>query len=135
VSLAPTCVTRKGSHVLAAEREAAEAGWALANGRIKNPCSEIPSSSFNEARRAEGFAGMCATLNSTGLIKRGRMFEEVWEQASDPISRQHCRAAHHRSLAVEHQETRASPEHEFRAREDAALATAHHVPDDRERHD
>jgi hypothetical protein len=51
----------------------------------------------------------------TDLIKRGRMFEERAEQAADPISRQHYRemAAHYRSLAVEHQETRASPEHEF----------------------
>jgi hypothetical protein len=53
--------------------------------------------------------------NSRDLIERARMFEERAERASDPISRQHYRemAAHYRSLSVEHQETRATPEREL----------------------
>jgi len=49
------------------------------------------------------------------LIERARMFEERAQRASDPISRQHYRemAAHYRSLAVEHQETRATQEREM----------------------
>jgi hypothetical protein len=53
--------------------------------------------------------------NSRDLIERARMFEERADQARDPISRQHYRemAAHYRSLSVEHQETRATPEREL----------------------
>ena len=49
------------------------------------------------------------------LIERARMFEERAQRASDPISRQHYRemAAHYRSLAVEHQETRTTREREL----------------------
>jgi hypothetical protein len=49
------------------------------------------------------------------LIERARMFEERAQRASDPISRQHYRemAAHYRSLAVEHQETRPTREREL----------------------
>jgi hypothetical protein len=53
--------------------------------------------------------------SSQELLERARMFEERAQRASDPISRQHYRemAAHYRSLAVEHQETKAAPEREF----------------------
>jgi hypothetical protein len=53
--------------------------------------------------------------NAQDLIKCARMFEERADQAGDPISRQHYRemAAHYRSLSVEHQETRATPEREL----------------------
>ena len=49
------------------------------------------------------------------LIERARMFEDRAQRASDPISRQHYRemAAHYRSLAVEHQETRTIGEREL----------------------
>lgn len=42
--------------------------------------------------------------NAKELIERARMFEELAERASDPISRQHYRemAAHYRALSVEH---------------------------------
>jgi hypothetical protein len=53
--------------------------------------------------------------NAQDLIERARMFEERAQRASDPISRQHYRemAAHYRSLAVEHQETRTTREREL----------------------
>ena len=53
--------------------------------------------------------------NAQDLIGRARMFQERAEQALDPISRQHYleMAAHYRTLAVEHQETKAAPEREF----------------------
>ena len=53
--------------------------------------------------------------NPQDLIERARMFEERAERASDPISRQHYRemAAHYRSLAVEHQDTKATQQHEL----------------------
>ena len=46
------------------------------------------------------------------LIERARMFEELAEQAREPISRQHYKemAAHYRALSVEHKEIK--PEHE-----------------------
>jgi hypothetical protein len=49
------------------------------------------------------------------LIERARMFEDRAQRASDPISRQHYRemAAHYRSLAVEHQQTRMIGEREL----------------------
>jgi hypothetical protein len=50
--------------------------------------------------------------NAQDLLERARMFEERAQRAFDPISRQHYRemAAHYRSLAVEHQETRLTGE-------------------------
>jgi len=46
------------------------------------------------------------------LIERARMFEELAEQARDPISRQHYKemAVHYRALSVEHKEIK--PEYE-----------------------
>jgi hypothetical protein len=70
---------------------------------------------LNDYVKQDGFAGRCAMPNSRDLMKRARMFEERAEQAPDLISRQHYRemAAHYRSLAVEHQETRATLEREL----------------------
>jgi hypothetical protein len=53
--------------------------------------------------------------NAKDLIERARMFEERADRARDPISRQHYRemAVHYRSLSVEHQATRATPEREL----------------------
>jgi len=54
------------------------------------------------------------------IIGRARMFEERAERAPDPISREHYRemAAHYRSLAVEHQETKVTQHERFQLRSD-----------------
>jgi len=46
------------------------------------------------------------------LQEKAEMFERRAEAATDPISKQHYKemAAHYRSLAVEHQETRLTGE-------------------------
>lgn len=89
-------------------------GRAVPAGLIKSPCSDVRESISNIIS-SNGFTGRCAMPNPKDLIERARMFEERADQARDPISRNHYRemAAHYRSLSVEHQQTRATPEREL----------------------
>jgi hypothetical protein len=83
--------------------------------RDQNSVLRRAGSILNDYIKENGFAGRCAMPNARDLIERARVFEERAEQAPDPISRQHYRemAAHYRSLAIEHQETMATPEREL----------------------
>ena len=86
-----------------------------ANKKIKSPCSDVRDRILTIIFAQMVCAARCPMPSAQDLIERARMFEERAQRASDPISRQHYRemAAHYRSLAVEHQETRATQQREM----------------------
>ena len=81
--------------------------------KIKSPCSVVRDRILTIIY-GDGLRSEVPMPSAQDLIERARMFEERAQRASDPISRQHYRemAAHYRSLAVEHQETKREREME-----------------------